>query len=71
MNAGADRVAIAGGSAQAYGHRSGLRLEVVPEDPELRRLPIGHHGDVRIAVAVDVEDRKGPAILIEVEADRP
>ena len=66
-----DRVAVAGGPAQAHGERRRLRLEIVSEDPKLRRLPIGHHDEVRIAIAVDVEDRKRPAVLIEVEADRP
>ena len=38
--------------------------------PQLRRLPRRHHGEVRIAVAIDVEHGERPAVLIEVEADR-
>src|SRR5207247_10999292 len=70
-HAGPDRIAVARGPTQAHGDRRRLRLEVVAEDPKLWRLPIGHHSEVRIAVAVEIEDRKRPAVLIEVEADRP
>src|SRR4029079_6336098 len=55
-DAGADCVAVAGGATQAHGERRGCRLEIVSEDPKLRRLPIGHHGEVRIGAAVEVED---------------
>ena len=55
---------------QADGERCRRRLEVVSEDPKLRRLPSGHHDEVRIAVAVDVEHRERSAVLIEVEAER-
>src|SRR5205814_9072155 len=70
-HAGTDRVAVARGATKAHGKRRRLPLEIVAEDPKLRRLAIRHHDEVRMAVAVDVEDRKRPAVLIEVEAERP
>ena len=66
----ADRVSVAPGPHQAQGDRRRPRLEVVSEDAKLRRLPGGHHYEIRIALAVDVEDRERPAILVEIEADR-
>ena len=44
-------------------------IEVVAEHAQLRRLPRGHHDEVRIAVAIDVEHRERSPVLIEVEAD--
>ena len=70
-HAPANAVAVALRPDKPDGERCGVRLEIVSEDPKLRRLPIGHHDKVGIAVAVDVEDRKRPAVLVEIEADRP
>ena len=65
-----DCVAIGGRAHQPDRDRCSARREVVAEHAELRGLPRRHHREIRIAVAVDVEHGKRPAILIEIETDR-
>ena len=45
-------------------------VEVVAEDAKLWRLTGGHHDEIGIAIAIDVEDRERSAVLIEIEPER-
>ena len=66
---GPDRVPVARARAhESHGQGSVLVSEVVAKDAQLRRRARGHHHEVRVAVALEVEDRKGAAVLVEVEA---
>src|SRR4029077_7872644 len=75
-DARANRVAVAlrpretDGDSAASALR-GKRREIIPEDPHLRRLSRRHDHEIRIAIAIDVEDREGAPVLVEIESERP
>ena len=63
----ASRTASAAGRERRHQRERG---EVVPEDPQLRRLASRHQHEVLVAIAIEVEQRERSAVLIEVEPER-